>query len=119
MRGHQPIIAMRRRGITPALVQIGTDEPAGLRMWRDWPELCPAVAWVQIDADEVAAALDLRFVTALTVSVTGSNPDRVEAVAQACRDHHADRVIAVCTEQHGECSVIGITDTEGMLTWPN
>lgn len=118
MRGHRPLIAMRRRGLAPAMVHIGTDQDQ-LRMWRDWPDLSPAQPCVQIDPDDVAAALDLRFVTALTVSVLGSDPQRVEAIAQACRDHHAERVIAVCAGPLPECDVLAITDTKGALTWPN
>lgn len=118
MRGHQPLIAMRRRGLMPAAVHIGTD-PDLLRMWRDWPGLSPALPCVQIDPADVAAALDLRFVTALTVTVLGSDAERVEAVAEACRAHHAERVIAVCAGPLPDCDVATITDTMGALTWPN
>ena len=118
MRGHQPIVAMRQRGRRPVLVNVGTD-PDHAHMWRVWPELNPAQAFVQIDPNDVAAALDLRFLTALTVSVLGSDPDRVEAIAQACRDHHADRVIAVCTRPEPWFDVVSINDSNGLLTWPN
>lgn len=118
MRGHQPIIAMRSRGVHPATVHIGTD-PDGLRMWRDWPQLDPRFACVQIDPGDIAAALDLRYLTRLTVSVVGSDPDRVAAIAEACRQHHAGRVIAVCFGPLPECDVATINDTGGALTWPN
>lgn len=118
MRGHQPIIAMRSRGLRPASLHIGTD-PDQLRMWRDWPDLNPAHACVQIDPTDVVAALDLRFLAGMTVSVVGSDPDRVAAVAQACWDHDASRVIAVCVGQLPECDVATINDTTGALTWPN
>ena len=116
MRGHQPIIALRRRGLAPAMVQVDTD-PDTLRMWRDWPGLCPALPFVQIDPADVAAALDLRFLAGLVVNVAGSDPDRVAAVAAACEQNDAQRVIAVCTGPLPDCHVITITDTEGVLSY--
>lgn len=72
---------------------------------------------MQVDQADVAAALDLRYLAGLIVSVSGSDPDRVAAVAAAAQQNDAARVIAVCTGPLPDCRVITITDTGGVLSY--
>ena len=69
MKGHEPIIAMRRNGIAPKIVFV-----------NDFPDVC-AKDWhlhgdhatVSVDGDAVGV-LDLRFLIGLMVSITGLYP---------------------------------------------
>lgn len=110
MRGHQPIIAMRRRRICPAIVFIDTDYDA-LRCWRDWPSVDASVAEVQIDPGDIPELLDLRWLVGLKVIVTGSDPQRVAAMDKACREHQARRVIAAVVDPAKPVSAMHVTDT--------
>ena len=111
MRGHLPLIAMRRRGLRPSLVWIDTD-PDVLRCWRDWPTVDATVAHVQLGLDDSPALLDLRWLIGLNVIVSGADAQRVEAVGQACRDHEAARVItAACADPARRAEPMHVTDT--------
>lgn len=111
MKGHHPIIAMRRRGVRPSLVWIDTDRDA-TRCWRNWPAIDPTMAHVQVEPDDSAALLDLRWLVGLTVIVSGSDAQRVDAIGQACRDHDAGRVItASCADPARPAEPMHITDT--------
>lgn len=96
MRGHQPLIAMRLRGITPAdvLIWVGTD---ALRCWRDWPRLMPQHAAIEISPRDRLSALPplLRCVVGMFVHVGGEDLDRTWTVAEMCADADAARVLAM------------------------
>lgn len=120
MKGHQPLIAMRLRGVVPAMVWIDT-EPDLLRSWRDWPRETPAHAHLEIEATDPLTRLDLRCITGLPVYVWGERPEVVEAVRVACIEFGASRVMTSVTETVGErlprSETVLMTDTEGQLTW--
>lgn len=117
MRGHQALIAMRSRGRRPAMVWMDTDRD-GLRCWSDWGRGSQTWAHLQIDPTDRPALTDLRCIVGLTVIVEGQNDERVEAFAQACRDHGAGRVLAVVCEPGPQAwAVASITDTQE-AAWP-
>lgn len=119
MRGHQPIIAMRHKGVAPRLVMLDID-PDGLQNWRDWPERTPHIATVQIDPQDRAHLADLRFVVGLTVVVSGSDADRVEDFGAACIDASAERVLTFVHEHHAAgARIVHTTDTKEGVRWPN
>ena len=93
MRGHEALIAMRRGGLRPDLVAIhaGTDHSA---CWRDWRDLTPTQAQVEIQDGDSLAGIDLRFTVGLFVIVSGEDADRVAAVHAACLDGGARRVLS-------------------------
>ena len=93
MRGHLPIIAMRRRGAAPSTVTL-SDTRMDAWCWRDWPEFMPH-AQVQVEPADAPRRLDLRFVVGMTVFVDGYNANRVNALADAAERAGADRVIRV------------------------
>lgn len=115
MRGHEPLVAMRMHGMTPATVEMQVDRPMPAWFWREWlTERLPGQpihARILVAEDDSPARIDLRCLIGLAVQVNGPNPDRVAAVAAACTEAGAERVITVCGDV--------ITDTEGLLSWPN
>lgn len=94
MRGHDHIIALRKRGITPAFVFIN-DYPCDV----DWFEYHEH-ATVEILPSESIDLLDMRFVVGLTVSISGSDLERVKAIAQRCKDAGAAVVAAGCSRKN-------------------
>lgn len=90
MTGHEPLLAMRRRGVRPAhgvRVDLGLIDPTATRTWsRDrWPY---AVVWVQ--SNDTPQALDLRFAKALpVVLVVDEATDRIRFDALVTALHHA------------------------------
>lgn len=115
MTGQDQIIKLRRQGLSPGFV------------WVD--DCAPCLddgAHVALDARDVPEQQDWRFLVGLQVMVAGENPERVRRIAGACKEY-AKRVIA-CTHQINRekldwlgrpaGTVVCITDTEGVLTWP-
>lgn len=94
MRGHEPILAMRKAGRRPAIVFLN-DFPCDTD-WSEWGDHATVCV-----ADEVPEALDLRFVVGLTVSILGDTIERVKRLAQACKDAGASTVAAGCPVQAG------------------
>ena len=117
MRGHDQLIAMRRRGMVPAIVFVSCD-PDRLGQAGDWSAHTPEMAVVDIEPADRPETLDLRFLVGLLVKVDGLDAGRVESVTQACIAAKAARVIASTVAPNG-CGVriTGITDTEGTLAW--
>ena len=113
MRGHQPILAMRRRRVAPKSVWLSTD-PIDPDLWRAWPEFC-SHAHVQIDVGDNAQALDLRFLVGMLVFVDGNNQSRVEEIERAAIDAGAARVLGAVFGSKAKC--LAMTDSEGALEW--
>lgn len=104
MRGHEPIVAMRRNGLMPAMVWIDT-EPCALKAWAGWPSVDASHAHVWVEAGDSIKRTDLRFVVGLTVQVQGEDAQRVADVQDACVKAGAKRVLTYCNG--------AMTDTEG------
>jgi hypothetical protein len=122
MRGHEALLTMRRAGAAPSLVMLDT-MPCPLASWRDWQHIDPTIAHLQLDAEDRPQRLDLRCVVALTVMVSGTDAELVQATAQACEAAGAKRVIAHAYRPTGSGDLIDAepiftTDTQGQLTWP-
>jgi hypothetical protein len=104
MRGHQPLIAMRHRGVVPDAVFVETDDLDLRRLPVD-----PVHLDLHITPSDNLNRLDLRCLVGLKCFVCGTNTERVQAVAQACRQAQASRVIELAPDH--------ITDTEGSCEW--
>lgn len=97
MKGHEPIIAMRRNGIAPKIVFV-----------NDFPDVC-AKDWhlhgdhatVSVDGDAVGV-LDLRFLIGLMVSITGSTETRAKALAEKAKDAGATTVASMHCVKDGK-----------------
>lgn len=91
MRGHEPLLALRRRGAAPSSVWISDgDDAAGF--WRDWPTWSRS-AHVEIQPSDSIALLDLRFVVGLLVFASSHDRGRAEALHRACVEAGAKRVM--------------------------
>ena len=84
MIGHEPIIAMRKRGTTPKIVFIN-DFPCqtsrdwhnpGKKFGQQWPADHATVS----TAGDPLSSLDLRFLVGLTVSISSESEIRAKAI---------------------------------------
>lgn len=121
MRGIQPLIDMRRAGERPAVVFIDTDAgPAALPRWAQWQNVDARLCDIDIDPSESLLRIDWRPVISMTVHVSGTTEARVIAVAKACDEAGAKRVISSLTRQVGQgewiaFSTVWIRDTAGHM----
>jgi hypothetical protein len=108
MRGAEELVRMRLEGRVPRLLWVDLD----IDYMADGEHL-------SISANDSLASLDLRPVQGLVVSVSGCDDKRVKAVAKACEENGARRVIANISEPrpNGNFEVIEVIDTEGWFTW--
>ena len=93
MRGHQPLVAMRLRGVRPPLARVETD-PMPWADWADWPAWSD-VPMVEVEPRDALHRLDLRCFVAMPVAVGGRDSQRVAAVFTALQAAGASRVIAM------------------------
>ena len=106
MKGHQPLLEMRTKGRHPPVVFIDT-EPDRLKCWRDWHAVEGGKPTISVNPDESIERLDLRCIHGVTVSVQGSDEERVNAVGAACIRAGAKRVVGfVCASGQ-----VAISDT--------
>lgn len=121
MRGHEPLIEMRKTGFVPDMVFIDIDTDA-LESWRDWPEANNQNAHILIEPTD--RRFDFRCFVGLRCYVSGDvNKARVHAVRDALIEAGAERVIASTFEKLGKDEfvayrVIECTDTDGHMTYP-
>lgn len=95
MRGHDLLIAMRRRGVRPPFVRFELDaQPAWVRDSADWPEWSIA-AMVDVAPDDAIARLDLRCAVGMPAVVTGGSDERAAQLFAALLAAGATRVIAL------------------------
>lgn len=100
MRGHLPIVTMRRAGYRPAVVfaEVSDTEPAAARSWhRDHPTI--AMVWLE-PADSVHR-LDLRMLRGLVVGITAQSQHRERAGALLAAVHAAGASVSVAWIDHG------------------
>ena len=113
MRGHEPLLAMRRSGHVPDWIYLDVDHDR-LQSWRDWSEIDHRTARVLIEPTD--RHFDFRFAVGLPCYVSGSVLSRVHAVRDALIEANASRVIASVLEPSGEGEftvfrVVECTDT--------
>lgn len=105
----ESVIAMRRRGVKPALVWVDVD---GGREWssmlRDCNQDGRANPWVVVEAGDSMERLDLRWVIGLDLFVMGESESRVRDFFAEAQDNGAGRVVAFAGPH--------ILDTKGILT---
>jgi len=108
MRGHEELLAMRRRGMKPWLVDVDL-EPNGCADWPQW-SLTPMV---QIAPTDSIRRLDLRFLVGLPVIVSGLDAERVRTAFEACKAAGAARVLAFAqsVDEWGEVRTVEAMDS--------
>lgn len=100
MRGHLPIVTMRRAGYRPAVVfaEVSDTEPAAARNWhRDHPTI--AMVWLE-PADSVQR-LDLRMLRGLVVGITAEPQQRERALQFLAAVHAVGAMVSVAWIDHG------------------
>lgn len=111
MRGAVELVNARLRGFSPAVVFVDLDIPP-------IPELHRSDEQVQIEAGDRLSSLDLRCVYGLLVCVSGENAEKARAIASACMEAGALRVITTLHRVlKGRHEAIEVTDTLGVLEW--
>ncbi len=82
MRGHEALIALRRRGVRPvwAFVTVGRDHSESCREWHEWM----SAAHIEIQPEDRIQRIDLRCLLGMWVSVSGFDAERVAAAHEAC-----------------------------------
>ena len=99
MRGQEKLIEMRKAGSVPKWVWIDT-EPDAVECWREWAELDPTHACIQIEIGDKRP--DLRCVVGLNCYVQGNSRERVFELRDDCIKAGAARVIASVMQRFGE-----------------
>ncbi len=116
MRGHEPLVAMRRRDSKPSDFVEVLMRPYPLR--GDWATREFRKGRVFVDPFDAVDRLDLRFLVGCDVMVDGEDPDRVRRLYAALQRHKARRVIANCGRVvDGVGRLDFVLDTEELLTW--
>lgn len=121
MRGHAQLEAMRRSGYAPAWVDVC--------LYPVKPHLLGVsdsglIATIEATSWDHARA-DLRCVVGLEVRVSGDDATAVHAMRDACIKAGASRVIATVFDGREDIpdaqrfAALKVTDTKGILTWPN
>lgn len=101
MRGHEPIIAMRKKGIRPSIIFID-DTPKLSVLSREWhnPGERYGEVWepdfpaVDVLDTETVERLDLRFVMGCVVSISSGTERRAKRLLAACQRAGAKVVAA-------------------------
>lgn len=83
MRGHDHLVAMRRRGQRPLAACFDLDHDP-LRGWRDWFETS-RFAQIEVQPTDRIGLLDLRFVVGMWAFVQGSDAARVRQLHDALK----------------------------------
>lgn len=92
MRGHEALLALRRRGQRPLMADI-CDGMDGLACWRDWPNWSGA-AHIEVRPEDRINRLDLRCIVGMFVSVGGMDANRVRQLHDRCVEVGASGVMA-------------------------
>ena len=104
MRGHEPLIAMRKSGIAPKIVFINDFPCQDSRDWSNpgekYGEVWPADHATVSTAGDLLSSLDLRFVVGLTVSITSESEGRAKAIFAKAKWFGA-KTVAACHHQAG------------------
>lgn len=101
MRGHTPLVAMRRAGLKPPAVFVDVDAgPHALPSWAQWHRW-GSLPDIDIDATDSLLRIDWRWAVGLTVHVSGGSDERVRTVTRLLVEAGAARVISSLVERIG------------------
>jgi len=97
MKGHEHIIALRKKRLMPEAIFIDDYSfPSPNTNWMehgDFPHVC-------VSGDQIEA-LDLRFLIGTQVHISTESESRGKALLKACKRHGATTVIACQTVKTG------------------
>ena len=99
MRGHEPIIAMRKAGTAPKIVFINDFHCQTARDWHNpgekYGEVWPADHATVSTAGDALSSLDLRFLVGLKVSISSLTEGRAKALFEKAKASGA-KTVAAC-----------------------
>ena len=107
MNGHEPLLAMRRKGYAPAQgvrLDVGFVDPHSANAWHRKGMPCAVVHLA--DADDLAR-LDLRFLLGLDAVIVGpayQAPERFVRAVAAVQRHHPASIVAVGLDQENRAA---------------
>lgn len=118
MKGHEPLLDMRRRGWVPGCLWFVFDGDG----WRHWPgsigtqwkrfPTSAGTAEVLIEPEDCIARLDLRFAVGLRCFVMGPNSERVGQLFRALVDAGASRVLS---SVNADGKAVDLRDSAGVM----
>ena len=124
MRGHEPLLAMRRIGRVPGSVALSLYASTPWRTWaqseptefRGFPD-AQSTAHVLVEPDDPIGRLDLRFLVGLTAWVDGPDLMRVQQLHAACIEAGAKRVLSTVQQpdSRGTLRTVAMFDTAGIF----
>lgn len=111
MRGHEPLIALRRRGLRPLLAIVDmlpgyTEVTATRGGWHENSHRGQVVAHVEVLEAESVGRLDLRCLVGLHVIVSGEDDAAVMRLHRACIDAGAVWVLSHVMQRREDGSEI-------------
>jgi hypothetical protein len=120
MRGHEAVIAMRMRGVKPAVVSVSTD-PLPPDVWRQWPEYL-TTAQVEIEAKDRIPLLDHALGRGNIPLDLGRRRQPVAGGRGLCKalkaaGRQARGGDGLCGRDERGPRMVSMHDTEGALTW--
>ena len=123
MRGHLPLIAMRRSRKRPSIFVAVDIHPGGHWLadnWHQWQDQPPQIA---VDPSDQIELLDLRFLIALDVCISADEQyaDVARRLGEACLRSGASRVFGGLHRVRnscGELETVELFDSKGILVWP-
>jgi hypothetical protein len=114
MKGHDAIIAMRQQRQAPAWVWVS-------ETGDDWGRFKDAMPTVVIEVNERVEQLDLRWSVGLSLSIAAVGEARTNQLKAAFEKAKPKRMICTTYEKTDGFMPFGvtkITDTDGVMTWP-
>lgn len=116
MRGHEPIITMRKQGVKPLFVYV--DDVGADTHWHRYG----ATPNVEITANESLEMLDLRWAVGLDIRASINGVDRAKDVFYAFQRVSPKRVICTAcelVETNGRTEPVAVEsmDTDEVIQW--
>lgn len=116
MRGHDPLISMRLRGVKPRSVWISLFPVQSWVTEWDKHEATRGDCTIELSPQDIAIAgrLDLRFLFGLdNITVSGPDDQTTTKVAEACKEAGAKRVLAAYIDINTPgMDVVRLTDSQ-------
>ena len=105
MRGHAPLIDLRRRGLRPAAVWIDATGIDSLQSWRDWHTNQPLQPHIDVAPAETVQRLDLRClrgVSTVFLDALVSDVQRQLDLIEAIQSEGVQRIVAGLSRARGQ-----------------
>ena len=112
MRGHDHLVAMRRRGMRPIAACFDLDHDP-LREWREWPETS-RFARIEVQPADRIGLLDLRFIVGMWAFVQGTDAARVRQLHDALKAAGAAVVMSVAYRETAAGELVAVEEFDSV-----